>query len=157
MTLFRLKISSYLLNYFGQGMAAATPCHMGSSATVCRCGRLELYWLLCSAAEYSAPSCSTAQWYTLFCESSMLCFYQARWATKEQRSQLCLGGDCLLWIGSILQAMKGKHHKFVCCLFAWQSEPAFLYSRTKSTDRMEENLQLSNHAYPLRKGAAQNT
>ena len=33
MTLFRLKISSYSLNYFGQGMAAATPCHMGSSAT----------------------------------------------------------------------------------------------------------------------------
>ena len=33
MTLFRLKISSYPLNYFGQGMAAATPCHMGSSAT----------------------------------------------------------------------------------------------------------------------------
>jgi len=33
MTLFRLKTSSYPLNYFGQGMAAATPCHMGSSAT----------------------------------------------------------------------------------------------------------------------------
>jgi len=32
-TLFRLKTSSYPLNYFGQGMAAATPCHMGSSAT----------------------------------------------------------------------------------------------------------------------------
>ena len=34
MTLFRLKTSSYPLNYFAQGMAAATPCHMGSSATV---------------------------------------------------------------------------------------------------------------------------
>ena len=33
MTLFRLKTNSYSLNYFGQGMAAATPCHMGSSAT----------------------------------------------------------------------------------------------------------------------------
>jgi hypothetical protein len=33
MTLFRLKTSSYPLNYFGQGMTAATPCHMGSSAT----------------------------------------------------------------------------------------------------------------------------